>query len=64
MSNDYTGNAAKLLSLGEIAAFGEWRNYLRMGLTADDVPELLRMIDDASLYDLDLFRAEGWAPIH
>ena len=64
MSNDYTGNAAKLLSLGEIGAFGEWRDYLKLGLTADDVPELLRMIDDASLYDLDLSGAEGWAPIH
>ncbi len=64
MSNDYTGNAAKLLSLGEIGAFGEWRDYLKLGLTADDVPELLRMIDDAALYDLDLTGAEGWAPIH
>lgn len=64
MSNDYTGNAARLLSLGEIGTFGEWRDYLKMGLTTDDVPELLRMIDDESLYDLDLFGAEGWAPIH
>ena len=64
MSYDYTGNTAKLLSLGEIGAFGEWRDYLKMGFTADDVPELLRMIDDESLYDMDLFGAEGWAPIH
>ena len=64
MSYDYTGNAAKLLSLGEIGTFGAWRDYLKLGLTADDVPELLRIIDDESLYDLDLFSAEGWAPIH
>jgi len=64
MSNDYTGNAARLLSLGEIMGFGQWRDYLKLGLTSDDVPELLRMIDDESLYDLDLFGAEGWAPIH
>lgn len=64
MSNEYTGNTARLLSLGEIAAFGEWRDYLTMGLSTDDVPELLRMIDDESLYDLDLSGAESWAPIH
>ena len=64
MSNEYTGNAARLLSLGEIEAFGAWRDYLKLGLTADDVPDLLRMIDDESLYDLDLSGAEGWTPIH
>ncbi len=43
----------------------DWHNYPEtVGLTADDVSELIRMATDRTLWELESDRLEVWAPIH
>ena len=63
----YSDPVAKLLTYGDCHEmdFDEWPNYPEtVGLTLDDVPELIRMATDQSLWALESDRLEVWAPIH
>src|SRR5260221_13933415 len=54
----------KLLTYGDARTFTEWPNYLVLGLTADHIPELIRMATDPALNSATSDTLEVWAPIH
>jgi HEAT repeat protein len=68
MSETYRDPVAQLLTLGDPRHEGEmsleWRDYLALGLTAEQIPELARMALDEGLHWADPDSAEVWAPLH
>jgi hypothetical protein len=63
----YSNPVAKLLTYGDCHEMDlhDWPNYPEtVGLTADDVPELIRMATDRTLWELKGDRLEIWSPIH
>jgi hypothetical protein len=64
---DYTGNAAKLLTYGNCSEmdFDDWPDYVtEVGLQAEDIPELIRMVTDPAFDELENDCLEVWAPTH
>ena len=68
---EYTSPVNKLLTIGkpESVKPDKWPNYLELGLTLEDIPELIRMATDRKLRDLEEEEYEDedtdfWAPIH
>lgn len=51
MSNTYNEQATKLLKLGRPE--GDWQDYLALGITREDIPELLRLVQDNELRFLE-----------
>jgi hypothetical protein len=68
MSETYSDPVAQLLTLGdprqEDRADAGWRDYLGLGLTANHIPDLVRMALDEDLHGADADSAEVWAPVH
>lgn len=60
---EYHGNVAKLLTLGE-CKFNEWSEYFGLGITEEDIPELIRMVGDEDLYYGESESPEIWAIVH
>ena len=60
----YTEPVSHLLSLGDVGEEKEWRDYLTLGLTEQDVPELSRMILDKELHWADSESDEVWSALH
>jgi hypothetical protein len=61
---DYTHPVAQLLTLGDVRGKKEWLDYLALGLTQADVPELCRMILDEDLTWADSESDEVWSGVH
>jgi len=65
---DFSEPVLALISLGEESARGDpWPNYLDLGIGAEHIPELLRILDRIEEFwpDVDLENApESYAPIH
>lgn len=61
---DYPEPVSKLLTLGDTALQAEWLDYQALGITADHIPELIRMVQDEALHWAGPDRAEVWAPAH
>jgi hypothetical protein len=68
MSEPYRDPVAQLLTLGHPRPEGDtlsaWRDYLALGLTEEQIPELARMAIDETLHRADAGSAEVWAPLH
>ena len=61
----YSEPVAQLLTLGEASGYRcPWEDYSALGLTASDVPELIRMATDESLNDAESDSLLVWAPVH
>ncbi|MBW4690182.1 MAG: DUF1186 family protein [Lyngbya sp. HA4199-MV5] len=63
----YRDPVAKLLTYGDCHEMDlrDWHNYPEtLGLTTDDVPELIRMATDRTLWEIESDDLEIWAPIH
>ena len=61
----YTEPVATLINLGERGVDeDDWPDYRSLGLTEDDLPELIRMAHDEKLYAEDQESNEVWAPAH
>jgi Protein of unknown function (DUF1186) len=63
----YTAPVATLLTYGDCHEMDlhDWPNYPEtVGLTLDDVPELIRMAIDPAFWELESEQLEVWAPIH
>jgi hypothetical protein len=63
-SSNYPPPVDKLLTYGDAHFFSVWPDYLELGLTAEHIPDLIRMVTDPALnwgdeLDLDIF-----APVH
>jgi hypothetical protein len=67
---DYSLPVSKLLTYGDCLELGivdEWPNYLEMGFTQADIPELVRLASDRALFDQDESEEAviaSWAPLH
>jgi hypothetical protein len=66
MTATYAPPVDKLLTYGSLAdeISAEWPDYLALGLSAEDIPELIRMATDASLMTEDTTIEEFSAPVH
>jgi hypothetical protein len=68
MSEAYHDPVAQLLSLGDPRQEGrgvsDWLDYPALGLAAEHIPELARMLVDEELDRADSESAEVWAPVH
>ena len=64
MNTEYTPPVNKLLTYGDCRNFRKWPNYLELGLTAEHIPELIRMVTDEELNWADSDSLEVWAPVH
>jgi hypothetical protein len=61
----YHPPVARLLTLGrEPAARRTWPDYRHLGLTAEHVPQLVRMATDPALLDAEDRTPAVWAPLH
>lgn len=63
--SDYPAPVDKLLSFGERDFGDDWPDYVAdLGLRAEHVPDLIRMIGDEDLYEDDGDPSAYWATIH
>jgi hypothetical protein len=46
---DYPGPVSRLLTLGECRRMGNWSDYLAMGIGPEQIPDLMRMMQDGEL---------------
>jgi hypothetical protein len=61
---DYHPPVDRLLTYGSCQDLPDWPNYLALGLSAEHVPELIRMALDSELDALDENNPAMWAPVH
>lgn len=67
MTHSYIDPVAKLLTCGPVAQHpmdDTWLDYLNLGLTDADVPDLIRMATDTNLHNASHENADVWAPLH
>lgn len=69
--NDSTATAAsyqppldQLLSLGQPKGYASALDYASLGIGADHIPELLRMVSDEGLHNASGTSSLVWAPLH
>ena len=60
----YSSPVDRLLTYGDCQTMREWPDYLKLGLTSEHVPELIRMATDEDLHFADTNSLEVWAPVH
>ncbi len=61
--NTYSPPVDQLLAIGE-PGFGSWADYKRYGITAEHVPDLIRMMLDMDLHQADGDSKAVWGPLH
>ncbi len=54
----------KLFTLGEIEHDTPWIDYLKLGLSRDDLPQLLELLTDRALLNAPVESKEVWVPQH
>lgn len=66
VSLNYSPPVCELLTYEEIPDWDSstWPDYLELGLNAEHIPELIRMVGDEFLYHSDPESLESWSPIH
>ena len=64
MSKDYSSPVSQLLTFGDCRGFGEWPNYLDLGLGPEHADELIEMATDEELNWADPDDLGIWAPVH
>ena len=63
---DYSSPVDKLLTFGkpEPKNAQNWPDYLELGIGPEHIPDLLRMVADAELWEAEQESPENWAPVH
>ena len=61
---NYSDPVNKLLTLGDCLNIIDLATYLDLGITRDNIPELIRMATDYELHFADSGDPEVWAPVH
>jgi hypothetical protein len=62
--SDYSEPVSILLTLGDDSEAEAWPDYVAMGLGPEQIPDLIRMVEDEDLHWADLESLEAWAPLH
>jgi hypothetical protein len=60
----YTYPVKKLLTYGSCQEMTRWPDYLKLGLTHEHAPELIRMVTDREFLWADQNSLAVWAPVH
>jgi hypothetical protein len=60
----YPEPVSKLLTLGDCQRAGDWPDYPALGIGPEQVPDLIRMMQDEELNQADSQSLEVWAPVH
>lgn len=63
-NSNYAEPVSELLTLGDLRGEREWREYGALGIGLEQVPDLIRMVDDDELNEGGPESPEVWAPIH
>ncbi len=63
-TSNYTEPVSKLLIMGDCRGQPEWPDYLALGLGPEQIPDLIRMVEDEELNWADSESLQVWAPIH
>jgi hypothetical protein len=61
---NYTDPVNRLLKYGKCEEIKGWPDYLKIGLTHEHIPELIRMVTDHKLLRADQNSLEVWASVH
>ena len=61
---DYAPPVDKLLTLGDPSGERIWRDYRPLGISTEQIPDLIRMALDENLNMADSASKEVWAPVH
>jgi len=61
---NYADPVNKLLNYGNCQEIKGWPDYLKLGLTHEHIPDLIRMVTDRELLWADQDSMEVWAPVH
>jgi hypothetical protein len=61
--SDYPEPVSQLLTLGE-PLDADWPDYLAMGIGPEQIPDLIRIVEDNKLHNADDESLEVWAPVH
>ena len=67
MAHSYADPVAKLLTYGAVeprSSNRQWPDYRELGLTEENIPDLIRMATDFDLHNVHQESPEGWAPLH
>lgn len=64
MSTPVSPLVSTLLTFGDARQFREWPNYLELGFSREDIPDLIRLATDTTLHLADSESLAVWAPIH
>ena len=65
--NGYEAPVVQLMDLGrpnDFLSSRDWRDYRELGLSEEDVPQLIRMATDRGLNEGDPNSDDVWAPVH
>lgn len=64
-SIQYSLPVAHLLSYGDpLDNIEDWSSYLKLGISAEHIPELLCLLSNEELYQADVEGVEWGAPVH
>ena len=67
VEHNYSDPVCKLLSYGKCKVeqiHQKWPDYMKLGLTKEHIPDLIRMAIDNDLHHAEEESAEVWAPVH
>jgi len=53
-----------LLNMGEVSREKQWSDYLALGITESDIPELEKLVSDKKLHTSPSDSKEIWVPLH
>lgn len=63
-TTSYPDPVRKLLSIGDARSMRKWPNCLKLGISEEHIPDLIRMLTDDDLNMADSKSSEVWAPLH
>ena len=61
---EYSEAVKALFTLGDVRRQPKWHDYEALGITQDDVPDLLAIMVDPDLNDAESDNVEVWTPLH
>ena len=67
VEHNYSDTVCKLLNYGKCKVeqiHQKWPDYVKLGLTKEHIPDLIRMAIDNDLHHAEEESAEVWAPVH
>jgi hypothetical protein len=61
---EYSPTVAKLITLGDVRGKSRWLDYGDLGISTEQIPDLIKMLGDQALRWADSATDEVWSPVH